>query len=197
MAVQEDWRSGEEKKVRFPPPKAWEGPRHREGSVQGDRADQKREVGAMRCTLTQIIESMYCGFQSHAGETRYEKFHGPIMVEPADCRGSSRSMGRSIPLRWMSKGRCFQPRGRSGQQRLLWGWSVEVRGVPLRSQVVTAAYEGYVRQKWARANNLTGSIKPLEHLMGTTTGRTQTQGRALNPIPGGYLNVHWVAAISS
>ncbi len=48
----------------------------------------------------------------------------------------------------------------------------EVNGVPLRSQVVTAMYEIYVRQEWARANDLTGSIKLSEYLMGTTTDRT-------------------------
>ncbi len=49
----------------------------------------------------------------------------------------------------------------------------EVNGKPLRSQVVTAAaYEMYVQQEWARANDLTGSIKLSEYLMGTTTGRT-------------------------
>ncbi len=47
-----------------------------------------------------------------------------------------------------------------------------VRGMPLRSQVVTAANEIYIRQEWARINNLMGSIKLSEHLMGTTTDRT-------------------------
>jgi hypothetical protein len=56
----------------------------------------------------------------------------------------------------------------------------KVNGVPLRSQVVTAAYEIYIRQEWARANNLTGSIKLLEYLMGTTTDRMlMDSGRAL------------------
>jgi hypothetical protein len=44
----------------------------------------------------------------------------------------------------------------------------EVNGVPLRSQVVTAAYEIYFRQERARANDLTVSIKLSEFLMGTT-----------------------------
>jgi hypothetical protein len=48
----------------------------------------------------------------------------------------------------------------------------EVNGVPLRSQMATAMYEIYVRQEWARANNLTGTIKLSEYLMGTTTDRT-------------------------
>ncbi len=48
----------------------------------------------------------------------------------------------------------------------------EVNGMPLRSQVATAMYEIYIRQEWARANDLTGSIKLLEYLMGTTTDRT-------------------------
>ncbi len=43
----------------------------------------------------------------------------------------------------------------------------------LGSQVVTAAYEIYVRQEWARVNDLMGSIKlSSEHMMGTTTDRT-------------------------
>jgi hypothetical protein len=49
----------------------------------------------------------------------------------------------------------------------------EVNGVPLRSQVVTAAaYKIYVWQEWARANDLTGSIKLSEYLMSTTLEQT-------------------------
>jgi hypothetical protein len=33
-------------------------------------------------------------------------------------------------------------------------------------------YEIYVRQEWAGANNLTGTIKLSEYLMGTTTDWT-------------------------
>jgi hypothetical protein len=38
--------------------------------------------------------------------------------------------------------------------------------------MATAMYEIYVRQEWARANDLTGTIKLWEYLMGTTTDRT-------------------------
>jgi hypothetical protein len=48
----------------------------------------------------------------------------------------------------------------------------EVNGVPLRNQMATAMYEIYVCLEWARANNLTGTIKLSEYLMGTTTDRT-------------------------
>jgi hypothetical protein len=48
----------------------------------------------------------------------------------------------------------------------------EVNGVPLKSQMATAMYEIYVRQEWARANDLMGTIKLSEYLMGTTTDRT-------------------------
>ncbi len=44
-----------------------------------------------------------------------------------------------------------------------------LNGVTLESQMATAMYEIYVRQEWARANDLTGSIKLSEYLMGTTT----------------------------
>jgi hypothetical protein len=48
----------------------------------------------------------------------------------------------------------------------------KVWGVPLKSQVVTAIYEIYMQQEWARANDLTCSIKLSENQMGTTTDRT-------------------------
>jgi hypothetical protein len=38
--------------------------------------------------------------------------------------------------------------------------------------MATAMYEIYVSQEWARANDLTGTIKLSEYLMGTTTDRT-------------------------
>ena len=47
----------------------------------------------------------------------------------------------------------------------------EVNGVPPKNQMARAMYEIYVRQEWARANDLTGTIKLSEYLMGTTTDR--------------------------
>jgi hypothetical protein len=44
--------------------------------------------------------------------------------------------------------------------------------MPLKGQVATALYEIYVCQEWARANDLTESIKLLEYLMCMTTDRT-------------------------
>ncbi len=35
----------------------------------------------------------------------------------------------------------------------------EVNRVPLKSQMATAMHEIYIRQEWARANDLTGTIK--------------------------------------
>jgi hypothetical protein len=48
----------------------------------------------------------------------------------------------------------------------------EINGVTLKNQMATAMYEIYVRQEWARANDLTGTIKLSEYLMGTTTDQT-------------------------
>ncbi len=56
----------------------------------------------------------------------------------------------------------------------------EVRGVPLKSQVASAMYEIYVRQEWARANDL----------MGTTTDYT---GRRR----GGHLRLGLIAGCLS
>jgi hypothetical protein len=47
----------------------------------------------------------------------------------------------------------------------------EFNGVTLKNQMATAMYEIYVCQEWARANDLTGTIKLSEYLMGTTTDR--------------------------
>jgi hypothetical protein len=47
----------------------------------------------------------------------------------------------------------------------------EFNGVTLKNQMATAMYEIYVRQEWATANDLTGTIKLSEYLMGTTTDR--------------------------
>ncbi|MFN9909896.1 MAG: hypothetical protein ACK56F_27890, partial [bacterium] len=48
----------------------------------------------------------------------------------------------------------------------------EINGVTLKNQMATAMYEIYVHQEWARANDLTGTIKLSEYLMGTTTDQT-------------------------
>jgi hypothetical protein len=47
-----------------------------------------------------------------------------------------------------------------------------VNRMPLKSQMATAMYEVYVRQEWAKANDLRGTIKLSEYLMGTTTDQT-------------------------
>ena len=63
----------------------------------------------------------------------------------------------------------------------------EVNGVPLKSQMATAMYEIYVRQEWAGANDLTGTIKLSEYLMGTTTDRTLVdsgEDLSLGPLAG-------------
>ncbi len=50
------------------------------------RIKTERLVQVTRCTATQTIKSVYCGFQSRSGPERYAKFHDPIVIEPADCR---------------------------------------------------------------------------------------------------------------
>ncbi len=54
---------------------------------------QERLVQVTRCTATQTIKSVYCGFQRRWGPERYAKFHDPIVIEPADCRQAAK-MGR-------------------------------------------------------------------------------------------------------
>ncbi len=101
------------------------------------------------------------------------------MIVPADCQlaaktGKFKLNGKEYPFEMNVR--------RSVIVNLLGGLDnngscevgmFEVNGVPLRSKVVTAAaYDMYVQQEWARANDLTGSIKLSEYLMGTTTDRT-------------------------
>ncbi len=47
----------------------------------------------------------------------------------------------------------------------------EVNGEMLTNQVVQASYEVDIKQVWARANDLTGTIKLTESLVATTTDR--------------------------
>ncbi len=48
---------------------------------------KERLVQVTRCTASQTVKSTYCGFQSHSGPERYDKFRDPTVIEPADCRG--------------------------------------------------------------------------------------------------------------
>jgi hypothetical protein len=139
---------------------------------------KERLVQVFRCRASQTIESAYCGFQSCSGVEQYEKFHEPIMIEPADCRLAAKT-GR---FKLNGKEYLFEMNvRRSVIVNLVGGLDnnrncevgmFKVGGVPLRSQVVRAMYEIYVRQEWARANDLTGSIKLSEYLMGKTTDQT-------------------------
>jgi hypothetical protein len=108
---------------------------------------------------------------------RYKEFHELIAIEPADCRlaaktGKFKLKGNEYSFEMKVR--------RSVVVNLIGGLDndgncevglFEVNGVPLKSQVATAAYEIYVRQEWARANNLTRFIKLSEFLMGTTMDR--------------------------
>jgi hypothetical protein len=100
------------------------------------------------------------------------------MIEPADCRQAAKTgrfklNGKDYPFEMNVR--------RAVIVNLVGGLDndgncgvslYEVNGVPLRNQMAMAMYEMYVRQERARANDLTGTIKLSEYLMGTTTDRT-------------------------
>jgi hypothetical protein len=106
------------------------------------------------------------------------KFHDPIVIELADCKQAAKTGWFKLN----GKDYLFEMNVRRAIIVDLGGGLdndgncevglYEVNGVPLRNQMATAMYEIYVRQEWARANDLTGTIKLSEYLMGTTTDRT-------------------------
>jgi hypothetical protein len=148
-----------------------------ERELYGEIVQIKKErlVQVTRCTATQTIKSVYCGFQSRSGLERYAKFHDPMVIEPADCRMAAKT-GR---FKLNRKDYPFEMNVRRAIIVDLVGGLdkdgncevglYEVNGMPLRNQMATGMYEIYVRQEWARANDLTGTIKLSE---GTTTDRT-------------------------
>ena len=77
-----------------------------ERELYGEIVQIKKEqlVQVTRCTATQTVKSVYCGWQSRMGPERYAKFHDLITIEPATAgerprRGASSSMGRSTRSR--------------------------------------------------------------------------------------------------
>jgi hypothetical protein len=143
-----------------------------------DHIKKERLVQIARCTATQTIKSVYCGFQSRSGPEQYAKFHDLIMIEPADCRmaaktGRFKLNGKDYPFE-MNVRRVIildLVGGLDNDGNCEVGL-YEVNGVPLTNQMATVMYEIYISQEWARANDLTGTIKLSEYLMGTTTDRT-------------------------
>jgi hypothetical protein len=148
--------------------------------LYGEIVQIKKEqlVQVTRCTASQTVKSAYCGFQSRSGVERYDKFRDPIVIEPTDCRLAAKTG------RFKIKGKEYL--FKMSDRRLLIVNLVggldsnnnrevglfKVNGVSLRSQVATAMYKIYVRQEWARANNLIGTIKLSEYLISTTMDRT-------------------------
>jgi hypothetical protein len=53
-----------------------------ERELYGEIVQIKKEwlVQVTRCTATQTIKSVYCGFQSRSGPERYANFHDPIVI---------------------------------------------------------------------------------------------------------------------
>jgi hypothetical protein len=64
-----------------------------ERELCGEIVQIKKEglVQVTRCTATQTVKSVYCGWQSRTGPERYAKFHDPITIEPADCRMAAKT----------------------------------------------------------------------------------------------------------
>ncbi|MFN9905363.1 MAG: hypothetical protein ACK56F_04460, partial [bacterium] len=150
-----------------------------ERELYGEIVQIKKErlVQVTRCTATETIKTAHCGWQSHSGPERYAKFHDPITIEPADCRQAAKT-GR---FKLNGKEHPFEMNVRQGVTVDLVGGLdnygncrvgvFDFNGVTLENQMASAMYEIYVRQEWARANDLTGTIKLSEYLMGTTTDR--------------------------
>jgi hypothetical protein len=96
------------------------------------------------------------------------QFHDPITIEPADCRKAAKT-GR---FKLNGKEHPFEMNVRQGVTVDLVGGldnygNCEVgvcdfKGVTLKNQMASAMYEIYVRQEWAGANDLTGTIKLSE-----------------------------------
>jgi len=151
-----------------------------ERELYGEIVQIKKErlVQVTRCTATQTIKSVYCGFQSHSGPERYAKFHDPIVIEPADCRQAAKTgrfklNGKDYPFEMnIRRAIIVDLVGGLDNHGNCEVGLYEVNGVPLRNQMATVMYEIYVRQEWARANDLTDTIKLSEYLMGTTTDQT-------------------------
>ncbi len=151
-----------------------------ERELYGEIVQIKKErlVQVTRCTVTQTIKSVYCGWQSRTGPERYAKFHDPIVIEPADCRMAAKT-GR---FKLNGKDYLFEMNVRKAVIVGLVGsldnyghcevGLFEFNGMTLKNQMATAMYEIYIHQEWARANDLTCTIKLSEYLMGNTTDRT-------------------------
>ncbi len=104
-------------------------------------------VQVTRCTATQTVKSVYCGWQSLTGPERYAKFHDPIRIEPADCRRAAKT-GR---FKLNGKDYPFEMNVRQGVVVDLVGsldnygncevGLFEFNGVTLKNQMATAMYE--------------------------------------------------------
>jgi len=82
-----------------------------ERDLHGEIVQIKKErlVQVTKCIVFETITSTYCGFQSRAGVPRYVKFRTPLTIPSRSSRrivgsqpnwGRSRSMARSIHLKW-------------------------------------------------------------------------------------------------
>jgi hypothetical protein len=96
---------------------------------------------------------------------RYEKFHEPNVIKPADCQlapktGLFKLIGKDYPfemdVRRLVIVNLVAVLDNNGNCQV---GLFEVNSMPLKGLVATAMYDiYYVRQEWARANDLTSSI---------------------------------------
>ncbi len=100
------------------------------------------------------------------------KFRMPLTIEPADCRisaklGKIKISGKEHPFEMcvQTDFSIYLVGGLDAQQNCEVD-AYEVNSVMLTSKVVQASYEVDIKQEWARTNDLTGTIKLTESLMG-------------------------------
>ena len=104
-------------------------------------------VQVTRCTATQTVKSVYCGWQSRKGPERYAKFHDPIVIEPVDCRRAAKTgrfklNGKDYPFEmYVRRAIIVDLVGGLDNNGNCEVDLYEVNGVPLRNQMATAMYE--------------------------------------------------------
>jgi hypothetical protein len=131
---------------------------------------KKRLIQVTKCIVFQTIMAMFCGFQSRAGVPNCTP-HSPPTAGFRPSWGRSISAGRSILLNGCQDRLQHLPRGRNGCPGELRGRRVQGQRRNADKPKEQALYEVDIKQEWAQANDLTGTIKLKKSLVATTTDR--------------------------
>jgi hypothetical protein len=151
-----------------------------ERTLQGEKVQMKMErmTQITLCCVVEMITSQYCGWKSRAAVVRYLKFREPYTKEPAACCLANKTSmivmdKKSYPVQQHAD----KSHSKLIEGTLDLGHNCQVgsrthEGIVLDCQVTQTIQEVFIRQEWAKVNEVSGMIITTSGLIAPVTDQS-------------------------